>query len=231
MKRSSRSRELLLGALGVFATGAMACANSKTAPPKTANPAAQDSPNSHASMAASAPDDSFVWLTGVCTTTAEDHFVLDYGGGTMTVEMDEWKSYTDLRPLLDDDEVLVYGFIDDDFYDERTMEAVSIYLEDLGTQFFVEGVDRQDLHTANVKDYPPRIQLTGTVLRAKDGEFTLQTEGGPIDVDTDSLPYDPLDGDGYQSVAKGDEIRVMGLLDRELFDGRELIAESVVSLE
>ena len=44
------------------------------------------------------------------------------------------------------------------------------------------------------------------------------------------MPYDPLDEDGYQQIEVGDRVSVTGRVDEDLFEGRELVADSVVTL-
>ena len=45
------------------------------------------------------------------------------------------------------------------------------------------------------------------------------------------MPYNPLDDEGYLKVETGDLVRVTGNMDRDLFEGRVLEADSVVVIK
>ena len=44
------------------------------------------------------------------------------------------------------------------------------------------------------------------------------------------MAYNPLDDKGYQKIEVGDIVRATGKIDESFFEGRELMAESVVKL-
>lgn len=178
-----------------------------------------------------APNGSWVSLTGTVVETDDDAFTLDYGDGRITVEMDDWDWVPEARHLMIDDHVVVYGFIDDDFLERRTVEASSVYVRDLGTQFYASGVDEEDIPTVTVMEIEPRVELTGTVTEVSGDELTLDTGGGELTVDTAAMRYDPLDQEGYQQVSAGDRVRVTGELTTGLFDDRDLVADTIVTLQ
>ena len=49
-------------------------------------------------------------------------------------------------------------------------------------------------------------------------------------VDVQNMAYNPLDDKGYQKIEVGDIVRATGKIDESFFEGRELMAESVVKL-
>jgi hypothetical protein len=100
-----------------------------------------------------------------------DTFVLDYGDGRITVEMDDGDRDADAYKLISGDRVTV----------------------------------RAD-------------------------EFVLNTGLRRIIVETDGMPFDPLDDQGYPKLEVGDVVRVQGNMDTDLLEGRELVAESIVKL-
>jgi hypothetical protein len=53
---------------------------------------------------------------------------------------------------------------------------------------------------------------------------------GQIDIDTQSMAYDPLDNEGFQRIRVGDRVRVAGVLENGLFDDLDLVADWVISL-
>jgi len=177
------------------------------------------------------PNDTWVSLSGTVSTTAPDSFVLDYGEGEILVEMDDYDFYDESNALLEDDEVIVYGYIDDDFYEARSIEASSVYVPDLGTQFYASGADEEDFPVVAVIPERPRIELSGTVTNVSGRELDLDTGAGVLDVDTSQMLYDPLDDEGFQQIDVGDRIRVTGHLSYGLFLDQDLMADVITSLE
>lgn len=206
-------RQLLTAALAAATSVLLACSDSAT------------------TIVETAPDGTFVSVSGRVAQARADQFVLDYGDGEMIVEMDDYDFYTEASALLVDDDVIVYGYIDDDFYEKRSLEASSVYVKDLGTQFYASGVDEESIPAPVVMDLRPRIELTGEVKRVTGGEFDLETSAGIIDVNVQSMSYDPLDDEGFQQIEPGDRVRVTGALGYELFADLDLMADTIVSLE
>ncbi len=177
-----------------------------------------------------ASDQSWISLTGTVVHASPHDFVLDYGDGEITVEMDDWDWFPEGEHLLENDRVVVYGYIDDDFYERRTIEASSVFVRDLGTQFFASGVDDEEFRAMTYVDASPQIDVSGVVHEIKGSEFELATAAGMIDVETRHMGYDPLDDEGFQRIEPGDRVRVSGELGYELFADRDLMADYVVSL-
>ena len=91
------------------------------------------------------PDNTWISISGtVEDVPTGDTFVLDYGEWTITVEMDDWDNDADAFKLVEGDKVTVYGWIDDDTFETRTIEASSVYVENLGTYFYASGADEED---------------------------------------------------------------------------------------
>jgi uncharacterized protein YdeI (BOF family) len=175
------------------------------------------------------PDGSWVSLSGTITSVSPSEFVLDYGTGMITVEMDDWDYDGDASALLVNDDVVVYGYIDDGFFQERKIEASSVYVEDLGTYFYASGVDEEDVELSATTYATPMIEVSGTVTSISDTEVILDTGAGMLTVETAFMTYDPLDDVGFQQVDVGDRIRVLGDLHADLFEKTELVADTIVS--
>ncbi len=180
------------------------------------------------------PDDSWISISGTVASPTSDSFVLDYGDGVILVEMDDWDSYGDAYGLLDGDEVVVYGKIDDDLYEISKIEAGSVYVEDLNTYFYASSDDEEDLTYWTVTEpiVLSRTTVRGTVSSVNPDErkFTIDVGKKQLTVETEFLGYNPLDDTGFQKIEKGDRVSVGGVMDQELFDGRVLEADSVITL-
>jgi hypothetical protein len=183
-------------------------------------------------------DATYISLSGTVVTSDADSFELDYGEGIVTVEMDDWDWYGDAYGIIADDDVTVYGYVDDDLFETTSIEASSVWVEDLNTYFYASGADEEGVGEGYV--YTPYIYttwydydytVTGKVTSVDGREFTIDTGTREISVDTWQLGYNPLDDQGFLKVAKGDRVTVYGDLDLSVFDERELSAEALVKLQ
>lgn len=175
-------------------------------------------------------NNDYIALTGTVVSTAEDRFELDYGSGTIPVEMDDYDEYPEGKHLFENDRVTVYGYVDDEFYEKRTIEAQSVYVRNLGTQFYASGADEEDFPPTDPLAHPPGVAYRGRVIAVNGNGFVVDTGTRQIHVNTSALPYDPLDDEGYQRLEEGDRVYVTGTLDGDLFDRFEVDAGSVVEL-
>lgn len=181
-------------------------------------------------VVATAEDDAWVSFTGTVVNTDEDgSFTVDYGPGAIEVEMDDWEWYPMASYLLANDEVVVYGKIDEGFFEKRTVDGHSVYVADLNTQFFTDGAGTGSFPIFTAIDHDPRIEMRGTITYVSGDRFMLDTGKGVVEVATDAMPYNPLDDEGYQRLSLGDEVVVVGQLTRGLFEGKELMAVAIVT--
>jgi len=177
------------------------------------------------------PDGSFISLSGTVTSSDADSFMLDYGEGMVLVEMDDWDWYGDAYGILPEDDVTVYGYVDDDLYETTSIEASSVYVKDIGTYYYASGADEESTSLISTTWYDYNYTVTGIVSSVKGREFTVDTGTRKVSVDTWQLGYNPLDDEGFLKVEKGDRVTVYGDLDLSLFDEREISAEAIVKLE
>lgn len=183
------------------------------------------------------PNASWISLTGTVASAGDAAFTLDYGEGLITVEMDDWDWYDEGRYLIEGDRVTVHGRIDADFYQLRTVEASSVYLHNLNTTFYANALDEEDardLYYSSLYVVPTvdgrDIQLTGTVKAVNGREFKLDTGTTEIQVNTNTMAYNPMDDEGFQHIEKGDLVTVSGDIDIDLFERNEILADAIVTL-
>ena len=180
-------------------------------------------------------DGTWISISGTAVDTNADSFTLDYGQGVITVEMDDWGWYTDDFQVIEGDKVTVYGKIDDDLYETTTIEASSVYDQNLGTYFYASSADEES--GVYYYDYwidddlmIGKTTVRGTVTSINGRQFTIDTGPRKLTVDTISMIYNPLDDKGYQKITKGDYVKVSGNMDYDFWEGRELMADTVVTL-
>lgn len=182
-----------------------------------------------------AADDTWITLSGTVESTDADEFMLDYGDGIITVEFDDGDRDADAYKLLAGDKVTVTGKVDDDFIEMTKIEASGVYIDNLGTTFFASAVDEEtsDSVVAQV-DVPVVVSsatIIGTVEKTGQEEFVVDSGLSEIRVDTESMPYDPLDNEGFQKIDAGDRVKVSGRIDSDMFSDNEFVADAVVTLD
>lgn len=186
------------------------------------------------------PDNSFVTISGTVVDPGVELFELDYGQGTVTVEMDDWDSYGEARALMDGDIVTVYGRIDDDFFETTSIEAGAVYVDELNTYFYASSTDEESLshyYTPNVWIAPVSVVPSAMTMRgevvsvaAQDRSFVISIGDETVEVTTDMLGYNPVDKKGFQQIARGDWVSVTGSLDYQFLDGQVMSADSITTL-
>lgn len=177
-------------------------------------------------------DDTWIEISGSIESVTADEFELNYGDGTITVEMDDGDRDADAYKLMKGDGVTVYGFIDDDFFDATTIEASSVYVEDIGTYFYANDMDDEfpvTRVTTPIESSHTAVQGTVTSVDKDEKQFSINTGSRLITVEVDELSYNPLDDEGYRTLKVGDMVSVTGEIDRQLFEGRVLEADSLVA--
>lgn len=180
------------------------------------------------------PDNSWISISGTVAAPKSDRFMLDYGDGVITVEMDDWDAYGDAYGLMEGDHVTVYGRVDDDLYENASIEAGSVYVEDLNTYYYASSDDEEDAVVWSVSTpvVLNRAIVRGTVTSVAPvvGQFTIDTDKQQLTVDTSEMSYNPLDDIGYQQIDVGDRVSVSCTIDHNFFDQRELVASTLVTL-
>jgi uncharacterized protein YdeI (BOF family) len=177
------------------------------------------------------PDDSWVSLSGTVKAIDPDSFLLDYGEQDITVEMDDADRQAETYALRMGDKVTVNGAIDDDFFENTTIEASSVYIEKLGRYFFASALDEEDFAAVTyVSPIDSGVAVHGMVTNVTGDEFTIDNGLRRVRIDVGDMTYDPLDDDGYQKIEVGDVVRVEGRIDDDFFESREIMARSIVTL-
>lgn len=178
------------------------------------------------------PDEAWISLSGQVVSTTPESFRLDYGSGLVTVEMDDFDFFQEGRLLMENDEVVVYGRIDDDLFETSKIEAHSVFVENLDTYFHASAADEESAATwtASRPIRPGEVEVLGFVKSVRDRSFIVDTAGGTVEVDVRYLGYDPLDDEGFLRIDQGDRVKVGGPLDTHFIDDGELDAEWIVEV-
>ncbi|MEE3168777.1 MAG: NirD/YgiW/YdeI family stress tolerance protein [Pseudomonadota bacterium] len=188
-----------------------------------------------ANAAAQAPDGSWITLSGeVAEAEAPDSFVLDYGGGTVRVELDNWSPTQYPPDLRQGDKVKVRGRVDNDTYDSAKIEAKSVYVENLGIEFYGSSGDEEAMTSVDLSPHDPiktgEFSISGHVESIDGPVFTIDTGERELTVDTSTLEFDPLDRPGLRNLTlkTGDYVTVTGKARSSLFELRKIVADSII---
>ncbi len=223
-----------------IALAALICAGCDKSAPPMAAPAKADDP---AMLAAGVPegpdgvklahagDRDWIRLNGKILSTMASAFLLDYGTGNILVEMDDWDWYQEGKLLKPGDEVIVTGYVDKDLLNE-SVEALGVYVKNLGTYFHAGGADEEKLRNNAVyaAAAPGSEDVTGTVTSIEGREFTMGTGDNALRVDTKLMVDNPLDDEGLLKVRVGDRVYAYGDLDVQKLERPEIMARGIIKL-
>lgn len=182
------------------------------------------------------PDDAEIAITGRVAMSSADSFVLDYGQGTVIVEMDGHDWYRKGHLIPPGEQVTVWGDIDKDFFEVRSIEAERVYVRGRSTFYHASDADEE----GGFNYFVPQLNLdavdgswmsvAGRVTNLDGREFTLSIGGRSVRIDTSAMGYDPTDEVGVQRIQQGDYVVVSGWLDKGFFERSEVVAEEIVLL-
>lgn len=108
--------------------------------------------HTHTATVEQAKDDSFISVSGTVIQATPDGFKLDYGEGSIWVEMDDFDAYKEGYGILLNDDVIVTGYVDADFYENKKIEADSVYVDDIMTSFQASSTDDEDFDRFAIVD-------------------------------------------------------------------------------
>jgi len=177
------------------------------------------------------PNNTWISISGEVDAVSPNAFTLDYDDGLIIVEMDDGDRDADGYKLMKGDKVTVDGKIDDDFFETTTIEASSVFVQNIGTRFFASPIDEEDRFVSTIAPIVGSTTVVqGQVTGVSDDTFTIDSDTRQVKVDVGRMTYNPLDDEGYQKIEVGDRVSVIGTMDVGLFEGREFNASTVLTL-
>lgn len=159
-------------------------------------------------------DGSWVSIDGTVVSVSDDRFTLDYGAGTITVELDDFDAHPEARELRDGAAVTVHGRIDDDLYASRTIEAATVFVGGQDEPLRASALDEEELlfWRGDSPVVPGRTTLRGSVVRTSPRQlrFVVETDSRRVPVLIRQLDDNPLDELGMPGIETGDWVSVTG---------------------
>jgi uncharacterized protein YdeI (BOF family) len=186
-----------------------------------------------------ASEGQWISLTGTVKAVSPERFTMNYGKGSIVVEMDDYDWY-DENFMLPGAKVTVTGIMDNDFFENKKVEASTVYLPNRKEYYYASAADEEDgYYSFPIASYDwgngarddEWVVFTGTVKRVEGNELTLDTGTRELTVDASTAAGGLLDAEGDPLVDVGDRVSVSGEMDdADFFDGREIEASSVTLL-
>jgi uncharacterized protein YdeI (BOF family) len=180
-------------------------------------------------MLKSYEDDTSITLSGTVVEARSDEFDMLVNDDTITVEVDEQFRDGGAYSLLAGDSVTVSGRVDDDLFEGRELEADALYIEKLGASFVLDDDYVEKYGMVSGRDLTGFIEVAGNVTSVSDDadEFRIHTGVGDFTVEVDELDINPIDDEGLTRLRPGDWVSVLGEVDSDWLEGREIVASNV----
>jgi hypothetical protein len=159
-----------------------------------------------------------------------DTFLLDYGDGSITVEFDAGDYGVRQRGLLEGDDVMVYGIIDEELFDIKTIEASSLCIERLDLRLRSAGLSPESGGlTFTTPVAAGTMTVSGPVTEVADNEFTLDL--GPRNVVIHMNASAVIDDGAEREIEVNDVVSVTVDVDYDFLEASQLTAQSVEVIE
>jgi len=185
---------------------------------------AQDHPPKEVEDPYAEDDGSWIGIPGTVEKVGAGNFVLNYGDGTITVELAD--DTTRFHQFMENERVMVFGIVDERLFRSTTIQARAVFAESLST--FVRVVDGT---TERLESITPTL-VSGTVVQGRVTGVTakhLSLDQGDrmITVDLTRLQTVNDGTTGLARYKKGDRITVIGDMDRSFWKGHVIRASSI----
>jgi len=180
-------------------------------------------------------DSSWATFSGSITDTEQNFFTLDYGNGEITVslnELDNNKAYS----FKEGHTVTVTGQIDKTFFDNAILNASTVYIDVLNTTLFSNSMDANDRIAFTNSRYAELqddvVTLIGWVEQTDElmDSITLDIGEQTVEVNLDSLSFDPFAEGGLIQLDKGDRVKVTTSIDEAVLSDYRFEAKSLIVL-
>ena len=180
--------------------------------------------------------DTWITLTGEVTDVDSKFFTLDYGDGTIFVELHNTDLDAQAYEELEGKDVMVTAQLDDGLFTDSRIVAQSVFVDELETTYLADDVDQHSadmyLSAANSLDVDDEeMVLVGTVQSIGKKALQLKVGDSTLTVELDDLDDMPLDQDGKLTLIKGERVRVTGEMEEEFFNTFTVEAEGLMKMK
>ena len=164
-------------------------------------------------------------IAGGVSKAAAKTFQLDYGKGTITVELDDYDSYEEGFNIVDGDQVIVTGKIDADPGQKRSIEARRVYIPAVDLEVFACSTDEEDteskVFTQTLSD-GTEIDLRGIIKSIDKKVITIQSSKGRVEIHLGRVKQP-----GRQTFYVGQAVKVTGFFKNRWIRKDMIFAETI----
>jgi hypothetical protein len=178
-----------------------------------------------------------ITISGQVNDVKANSFRLNTGKKNIFVEMDDYDRWTaDGFKLVNGDNVVVTGRVDQDLFEKKKIEAGAVYVKNLNTTFYASSNDEEDAYIPSTPSYfsalkdGAHVDLQGKITNVSGREFVVDTGVRKVKVDTKSMIFNPLDNQGFTKLQVGDRVRVSGDVQEDFFNMKEVSANTLQEL-
>ena len=168
-------------------------------------------------------------LAGKVSKAAAKTFLLNYGKGTITVELDDYDSYEEGFNIVDGDQVIVAGKIDADPGQKRTIEARRVSIPAIDLEIYASATDEEDTaskaFTQSLSD-GTEIDLRGIIKNIDKKVITIQSSKGRVEIHLGRVK-----GQKRETFYLGQAVRVTGFFKNRWFRKDMIFAESIEAVK
>ena len=166
-------------------------------------------------------------LTGEVTKAGAHSFKLNYGKGSILIEVDDYDSYEEGYNVEVGDQVVVWGKVDADHGEERTIEAGEVYIPSVDLRIEVcsdDEEDPRDRAIAQRLSNGTKVELQGVIKNIKSEVCTIQCSKGNLEIRLSSLGKHQR-----KNLLLGQAIKVSGVYKNRLLRNDMIVAHNVVT--
>ena len=168
-------------------------------------------------------------LAGKVSNAKANTFLLDYGRGSITVELDDYDSYEEGLNIVDGDQVVVTGKVDADSGQKRTIEARRVLIPAIDLEIFASATDEEDTaskaFTQSLTD-GTEVDLRGIIKNIDKKVITIQSSKGRVEVHLGSVK-----GQERETFYLGQAVSVTGVFKNRLIRKDMIFAESIEAVK
>ena len=180
--------------------------------------------------------DTWITLTGEVSSVDSKFFTLDYGDGSIFVELKDTDLDSKAYANMKGEDVMVTARLDDGMFSSERLVAQSVIVDGMDTVYLADSVNQAsaDLYlstASNIEFDDEEMVLVGTVKSI--GKEVIQIAVGDtnLTVELDELESAPVDSEGYLTLIEGERVRVTGELEDNFFNRFIVEADTLTKMK
>ena len=181
-----------------------------------------------------ATNGEYLTLNGKITDVGPNSFSMSIDNEKILVEMDDFDYFKEGYQLKKGDKVMVFGMVDKDYLERRSLEASTVYVKNLKTHFFANSIDEEDYYTYTTYYISPQnsmnVLLRGRVLSISDDTITLSTGVDDIKVSTERMYFNPANNKNYIDLQENDYVEISGMITTKYNNNKLVQARTIKEL-